>query len=296
MSRRITLAAAAVALCWAFAAALCEACENPVWEYAMLNWRQHPHRVFYLHEGAEKPGDAAVNRRLEKATDADTSHANLLFRRLDVTQIDGSSPREFQALAKRYAALPLPTHVVLTPRWVELHVGRLRLRDARALVDSPKRRELARLLCEGKQGVLVLLSGTDETQNDTARDQVREAIEAAREYEWDVGLLEVGREVPEEKWLVRQLLRVDAGLDALKGPMVFGAFGRGHVEGPHVGEYITASYVLDLIAFMNGPCNCVLNPLYSGLDLLTTWDWEAHVQDWVPVAERPDEAGGFVTF
>jgi len=273
-----------------------QACDNPVWEYAMLNWRQHSHLVYYLHEGARSMRDRAANRILQQKAAGEGSHTNLVYHSVNVRQLAPDASKLLGALVARHANGPLPTHVVLTPRWDEEFVGRLTPRDARALVDSSKRRQLARMLTGGKQGVLLVLLGDDEARNAAVQAQGRRAIEMGEEYGWDAGLLEVARGEPGEQWLVRQLLSVRPGLSEVSEAMVFGAFGRGHIEGPHVGPYTDASYLLELVAFMNGPCTCMINPLASGLDLVTTWDWEARTRDWVPIAERSMDPGGFITF
>lgn len=269
------------------------ACDTPVWEYTLHNWRRDPYRVYYLHSGAEAAADAQVNRYLGDA--AESPNVNLLFARMDPSKVDAGASREERFVAARYKTKPLPLHVVLNPRGGELFAGRLDLKTARALVDSPQRKRLAELLCEGKQGVLLVLLAGDETQDAKARGVVHEVVSEALKEECDVGVIEVARGDPKERWLVAQLLLLEDDLKGLDTAMVFGVFGRAHALEPFLGKGITWANIADLVMFMNGPCTCQIKATAWGMDLLTNWDWDKHAGE-LPELGRPAELGGFVTF
>lgn len=255
-----------------------QACDIPVCEYTLHNWPRDPYRVWYFYRDTEDPGDAAVNSHLQQAAESLESHANIAFAKVNVSELDGA---EHDGLAgqvwARWKTDELPLHLALTPRGAELFAGRLDRPAAQAMLQSPKRQRLSRELSEGKQGLLLLLLGPDQAANAAAQKIVREVAEEAKEHEVDVGVLEVKRDDPQERWLVKQALSIEEDLKDLEHTMLFGVFGRGHLMEPFVGRGITKDNLIDLIAFLNGPCACTIKTADFGMDLLTNWDWEGSV-------------------
>jgi hypothetical protein len=256
------------------------ACDTPVYLYTLQNWQTDPYPVYYFYRETEAPRDAAVNRHLDTLATGLNAHANLTFARIDVSRLESSgTSSDLQRVWARHKADLLPFHVVLTPRGTELFAGRLDLAAVRSLVGSPKRTQLARQLCQKKQGVLLLLQGSKQAENAAAEKVVRQAVADAQRQGQDVGFLTVSRKDPQERWFVPQLFQVEDDLKGLDHAMVFGVFGRGYVMPPCVGKGITERNVAGLVEFINGPCSCEIKAANPGLDLLTDWDWEAHLPD-----------------
>ncbi len=288
--RRWWAVAAMLVNCWA-----AQACDTPVCQYTLEHWRRDPYRVYYFYQEAEDPDDAQVNQYLEQVTAGSDTGANLAFQRVDVSTLGSVSPGEDQGLTiaspewvwKRHTSQELPLHVVADPKGLDLFAGRLSLSDAQAMVSSPKRAELARLLCRGKQGVLLILRGHEVAENAPEIQTARQVVEEAAQQQFDVGLVEVARDDPQETWFVRQLLHVEDDLQDINGTMVFGVFGRGHVLEPYLGKGITEENLSELVAFMNGPCSCEIKEGSAGVDLLTSWNWNEHVVESPEADEKP---------
>lgn len=262
------------------------ACDTPVYEYTLVMWQRDPYEVLYFHRGGEDPKDKQTNERLDATMRGIGSKANLVFTRADVAVLEkGEGRRLARQVWEWHKGRTLPFHVVLTPRGTELFVGRLDLTALKSMVQSARRKELAKQLCEGKRGLLLFLAGPEATENAAARTAVRKVIDEAKGEGVEIGLIEVSRTDATEKWLVEQLLQLEDDLKGIQRPMVFGTFGRGHVLEPFVGRGITYENMLDLCAFMNGPCSCEIKAASPGMDLLTDWDWEAHVAGW-PIDEE----------
>jgi hypothetical protein len=77
--------------------------------------------------------------------------------------------------------------------------------------------------------------------------------------------------------LVEQLLSLEDDLKEIQRAMLFGVFGRAHALEPYLGRGITRENILDLVAFINGPCSCEIKAANPGMDLLTDWDWEGRL-------------------
>jgi hypothetical protein len=254
------------------------ACDTPVYLYTLLQWGRDPYRVYYLHRSAEPESDSATNRYLQNESAAASGHSNVTLAKANVDRLaaDGSD-RHAARLWAEHQSQRLPLHVVLTPRGDELFAGRLDLAAAKTLLDSPKRRELARQLSQGKHGLLLVLEGTNAAGNAAAAKVVRAAVAAAKAHELDVPTVTVSRSDPREAWLIKQLLSLEADLHEFTTPMVFGVFGRGHALEPFLGRGITEANITDLVGLMTGPCSCDMKAVDLGMDLLTDWDWDTHV-------------------
>ncbi|MCD6351060.1 MAG: hypothetical protein J7M26_02975, partial [Armatimonadetes bacterium] len=255
--------------------------------YTLQNWRRDPYLAYYFYQGSEGT-DAAVNKYLDRVSQGKEGSVNLAFHRIDVSRLDTGAytdqQREVWAAVKDRG---VPLHVLLTPRRGPLFIGHLTLDQARNFVESPKRQAVAKQLAAGKQGVLVLLLGSPQSANANARRAVQQALAATRTQGQQVGFVEVARSDPREQGFVRQLLQIEEDLPDLKGPMVFGVFGRGHFLEPYVGRGITRDNLLDLVEFMNGPCSCDIKTCSTGMDLLTNFDWENRIASLPQAEERP---------
>lgn len=270
------------------AAAALQACDTPVYQYSMYEWRPDRFEVRYFHRpGEQAAADATANERLRAP-----GPANLSFHSVEVAA-DGSVAQQHASAWRGHRVSELPLHVVSAPGHGPIFAGRLDAAMAGQLPDSPKRRELAGELSAGRAGVLVVLldraARDDERVLQVARDAATEAADGER----TLGLVSVDRADPAERWLVRQLLAVEDDLTEIAGSMVFGAFGRGHVLPPFVGKGVTLQGMRDLIAFIHGPCACELKAANPGLDLLMSWSWDEHLPQWATAAATQP---GFVLF
>lgn len=268
-----------------------QACNTPVYEYTFQMWSRDPYQVWYYYRDSEDPADAPVNRYLEQASEGADAHMNIEFEKVNITDLEsaGDNTPERKAWA-RHLTRPLPFHLILTPRGTELFVGRLSISDAKHMGQSPKVEELAGQLCEGKQGVLLLLLGSSAQENAAARKVLQAVVAKARAQGIDAGLVEVRRDDPKERWLVRQLLQLEDDLRGIRSPMVFGVFGRAHATEPYVSKGISAENMAELLEFMNGPCACEIKTSSLGMDLLTNFNWQAHLAGRQQVKERPENS------
>lgn len=271
-------------------AELASACSTPVYVYTLYNWMRDPYRVYYFYRDAQPEADAAVNGYLEKVSMASGGHCNLVLSKVDVSGLKGAEGRSFaQQVWNEHRSKKLPFHAVFTPRGYELFVGRLDLGTAKALVSSPKRKQMAQQLCAGKHGLLLVLRGKDAGKSAEAEAVARQVVALAKEHEQDVGMLTVARNDRKELWLVRQLLRLEEDLESFDSPMVFGVFGRAHVVEPYLGRGITEENIAELAYFMGAPCSCTIKTADLGMDLLTDWDWDSRIADLDPMLDGPPQ-------
>ncbi len=290
MSMTNVFAYAAVALL--ATGVVAHACETPVFEYTMENWPRDSYVVRYFHDGGEATGDAAVNAYFDRVDSGAEGHANLSFKRVDVGSPAGVGGRIEERIWREHRNRPRPFHAVVSPKGHELFVGRLSLADAKALVSSPGRDRIAKELARGTFGALLLVAGSDPSENSAARKALRQVIEKSRADEAEVGSVEVRRDDPAERWLVRQVMALEADLADLGNAMVFPVFGRGHIMEPYLGKGITVRNLDEVIAFMAGPCACEVKTASIGMDILTDFDWSKRKR----AAAEPVAAPSFALF
>ena len=279
MARRIgALTAVAMLTC------IAHACETPVYQHAMYEWGTDAWEVRYFHRAGEVPAaDAEANERLRLA-----APANVRFHPVEVSG-DGSVAEEHAAAWRGHGVDRLPMHIVRAPGRGVVFTGRLDADEVERLLDSPRRRELANTLSSGSAGVLVVLADYGSEDVERVLRLARTTTDGASHDGRAVGLVEISRNDSQERWLVRQLLSIESDLAELSGSMVYGAFGRGRVVEPFVGEGVTAQGLRQLVDFMHGPCACELKASNPGLDLLMSWDWVDRLPQWAAgAATRPE--------
>jgi hypothetical protein len=109
------------------------------------------------------------------------------------------------------------------------------------------------------------------------RDSAEELI--AQPLPVKLGLIEVLRSDPAETWLIRAMMTIEPDLAGLVDqPMVFAVYGRARMLEPYVGKGITVDNLTQLVQFVAGACSCQVKDSNPGLDLLTTWNWNATAQ------------------
>ena len=165
----------------------------------------------------------------------------------------------------------------------------------KALIQSPKRQELARRLTDGQTAVWIFIESGDAGKDKaalqllnkefaTAAKELKEMASALAEelqmpeISYEFSILPVSRSDPNERMLLEMLLNSEPDLDEYSNePIVFPTFGRGRVLFALVGEGINADNLREAIAFITGPCGCEIKMLNPGVDLLMAENWDASV-------------------
>jgi len=268
-------------------AAHVQACENPTYAYIYDRPRFAPDPYLLIcYNSPDAPADAEVAEAVKALADEEGYRTvNLEYVPVDVTKMDEFPKDGPEALAwEEYKDVELPFYVVMAPvgmgRYFELQAGKMSAKDIGPLIKSPKRQELAKLLALGKQGVLIVLEGSDKKANAAAMKVIAEAtaddVDDVNK-EIDSGLVIIRRDDPNEEWFIRQLLKMDESLPDEKGPLVYPAFARGFICGPFGGRGITVENIWDeVVYFLNGNCTCrIKDQLYEmGYFALIDFDWD----------------------
>jgi len=300
VGRQTMLLAMAIFGCLAAGAASVEACDVPVFRYALERWSPDLYRAVIFHRGPLGPAQtAAVDILRQASTEKDGPAANLTIHTIDVT---GRMSPSAQALWQQHRSADLPLVVLAYPPRMAggrtIWSGPLSSASARAVLESPLRAQLARGLVDGQSAVWLLVESGDRERDDAAARLLADTlatmpeklelpprmIELAQQtggspLRIEFSLLRLSRTDPAEAVFAGMLLgsEADLGTEYASEPAAFAAFGRGRLAFALVGKGINAANILATCRFLTGPCACVIKDENPGVDLLLSADWEAAI-------------------
>lgn len=271
-----------------------QACNVPVFRFALERWRADPYRVVVFHRGPLTMVQRELLRPLFEQEAQ--SLANVAVRTVDAKELDDPADQELLAAQGEpefpWLLLQYPEHLRNpAPIWA----GPLAKEPLALLTDSPARRELVRRLAAGQTAVWVLLECGD-AEKDTAAfallekelkslamnlklpeltDSPADVLLTSSPLEIEFSLLRVRRDGEAEQPLVRMLIQSEPDLAERTEPMIFPVFGRGRAMLGLIGAGITAQNIHDSAAFLTGACSCEVKEQNPGFDLLLSADWDA---------------------
>lgn len=254
------------------------ACAIPVAHFALEHWQPDDYRLRLVHAG---PAPAA----LEAATGRRRSANVVIQLHHDPA---ATAPRLELRRQRQSDATP--------PLWAaDIGDGNLDTVLA-ATLDSPLRREVARELLERRTAVWILIEGDDRRANNAAADTLHRVLtELERSVQlpdpqlWGLdpdnlprhpsfSVLRLSPDDPIERVFLHLLLAIEPDLhDFPDQPKAIPIFGRGRALHALVGAGINATTIRDSVAFLSGPCSCIVKDANPGVDLLFDVDWDSHV-------------------
>ena len=287
------------------AAQECDACDEPVFRYALSSWDTDAYALTVYNPGSLTPDQQKALSFLEKASFEKGGKANFLLRVLKENPPAGAAGGGKTQAPWMVLSYPGPAY---RKAWA----GPLTEENARALADSPARRELAELLLDGESVPWILVESGRTGADDKAaallekelaalperlRKETLEATppgEKPRDLKVSFPLYRIRRNDPAERIFLAVLLGVKKGLaeKALDGPVVFPLFGRGRILEALAGPEIDARAALKACRFLAGPCACEVKGMAPGLDMLFSADWEkADIQPLLSEIDLPPLTG-----
>ena len=280
-----------------------QACNIPVFRYALERWTPDACQVFVFHQGALSSEDSSVVAQLTQSSLAGHAEANFRLTVADVRQRLDDDVQDVWLSLK--ASLPDAEQNQLTSPIVIARsaVGRgkmvthwkgslTKLREA-GVLSSPARTELTKRLQSGHAIVWLVLKSPQEERN-TAVKRLLEAefakLSASVQLPEGIGLpgselysevplllkfsiLEIDPNDPDEQFLVQLLSGFHAESFAAGEPLIIPVFGRGRALEVIPAGNLNAGLIEDLTVFLCGACSCQVKELNPGFDLLLSVDW-----------------------
>ncbi len=254
------------------------ACDTPVFRYSMQSWPPDAYEMVVVHSGGVE-----AERLLEGLNSYVDKGANLVVRQCAPAE----TANRFGVALNVGASLPwlLVRYPVRQDRRVMLWSGAGGEVPLATWFDSPRRREIARLLLEGSAGAWVVLDGVSRVRSDAAYEVLTSELarlertmriedEAGHPQQVAFGVVRMARGEREERMLERMLLGSEPDLgDLADEPMVFPIYGRGVILYALVGKGINEATIREAADFLTGECSCEVKSLNPGLELLMDTDW-----------------------
>ena len=295
---RLSIALLLLVSAWSLSAA--QACDTPVYRYAMYRWQPAPFEIYFFHKGEINDHDAQVHRAINEAADDIKAPANIVLLPVDLNEdaeLIGVPPDVKKSwLSKKDRAVP--GYLVVSPLGMLLYDGPLDEQDIAEMTHSPARTKIAKALENGAASVLVLLGGKDSKATLEAKKQIQtlaadvsngkislysgpadqfaesenKKVESPQQH---ISIVELSSSDPKEVWLIRSLKAVESDLgEFVNEPMVFAVYGRGRALPPYIGKGITRDNLIECVQFVTGACSCTVKEQNPGADLLVAYDWE----------------------
>lgn len=284
-----------------------QACNIPVFRYALERWRPDVSQFIVFHRGpltAEHQGQIDQFRQraevvganaqvtlvdLAQAPARDTAAAHSQERALWQQLSSQANP----TLELPYLLVRLPHTRGLLNAW---H-GPLTPTLQAALVESPVRSELTRRLLLGDAIVWLLIRSPDEERNAPVRklltEQCRELSSTivlpegiglpGSELFSEVPLLlrfsviEIDRGDVREQFLLNVFENFQPAAFDRGEPLLVPVFGRGRALEVIPAEDVSSNLIADLTAFLSGACSCQVKEQNPGFDLLLSANWDAEL-------------------
>jgi len=300
-------------LIFAFLTCSAFACPVPVFRYAMERWAQDYYDAVIIHRGRIAEDDPAVSFLRSKMEEG----LNLRLSEIDISSntedeagpepaeqvkslLGGQIPEKLPAIALWYPWQRGQT----PPVWLDEFTSSAMT----ALVQSPKRQELAKRLTKGQSAVWILLESGHADKDKAALQLLNQELEtAARQLKemspsyvddlempglsYEFSTLTVSRSDPQERVLLALLLNSEPDLhEYVDEPIVFPVFGRGRVLYALVAEGINVDNIRETISFLVGPCGCEIKMMSPGVDLLMAVNWDAAVMQFYEEFYEIEEA------
>ncbi|MDB6003677.1 MAG: hypothetical protein JWR15_664 [Prosthecobacter sp.] len=238
------------------------ACSVPVFRYALEHWAADPYRVSVPH-GVKLEGNFKVTVSAE------------------------------QRIELRQPLTMRNDEVIWSADYTET--------NAKLLIDSPARQQIAERFSNGESAVWVLLKCGDKTKDSAAQkflDERLEYLSSVMELpkldQQDVknglvsipgdGLrlafstLRVKRDDAAESAFIAMLLASERDLRSVNEPIAFPIFGQGRVLYALVGKGIKVETVDRAAQFLIGSCSCQVKEQNPGVDIVMAVDWKQMVK------------------
>lgn len=281
-------------------------CAVPVFRYALERWAPDAYEAVIIHRRPLADDDPASS--LLKGDEAE-----FLNLRISTMDLETSAENEVTSLVGGAIPETLPALAIWYPlqkgRAAPIWTGEFTPAAVKALIQSPKRLQLAQRLTDGQTAVWVVVESGNaakdkavmqllDQQLATATKELKEMTpELAEELDmpglsYEFSMLAISRSDPQERMLLEMLLKSEPDLgDYADEPIVFPVFGRGRALYALASEGINADTIRETVAFLTGPCGCEIKMLNPGVDLLMAVNWDAAVmqfyQEFYETAEEP---------
>ncbi|MDG1895422.1 MAG: hypothetical protein P8J37_10970 [Fuerstiella sp.] len=280
-----------------FLSAAANACNVPVFRYALERWAADPCEVVVFHDGKWTQTQQAFVQQLQTAAVGNSRSANIEVLQQNIADDMDRDMASLWEEQGRRSDVPLPHIVVrssVAGRTMNHWRGSINDTMQAGLLSSPARHELSQRLLTGHSAVWLVLNSNDEDRNQSVVRLLNEQLkQLGQEIPMPEGIglpgselfsdipllmkfsvLEIDPSDESEQFLAALLTGFEPDAISSGEPLVVPVFGRGRALEVIPAEQLDAGLIEDLTLFLCGACSCQVKERNPGFDLLMTANWE----------------------
>lgn len=275
-----------------------DACNIPVFRYALERWKPDASEVIVFVDGALSVQDAAIIERISARSTESGGHVNAKVIRVDVSGDSNPQRKQLWADLRATQDVTLPHVLVRTKlgrgRMVNHWHGTPSQAEQFGLLESPARTEVRDRLLAGHSVVWLLIRSQDDEKNTQVKELAESSFKTLQrkvqlpegiglpgsELYADVplvlrfSLLEIDPNDPKEAFLVGLLTGLRRQSFEEGEPLLVPVFGRGRALEVVPARDMSQRLMEELTVFLSGACSCQVKEQNPGFDLLIDADWD----------------------
>lgn len=274
-----------------------EACNIPVFRYALERWRPDVATVVVFHDAELTSAQQEFVEQLKTKSVAAGGDANVELVIQNVAEVMEDSVGLLWEVVRRQPDFQLPYVVVRCEaggQTVNGWHGSLENAGHASLLTSPVRKTLSDRLLAGHSAVWLILKSGHKERDQAVRQLLSDQLQLlshriplpegiglpGSELFADIPLLmrfsvlEIDPANEREQFLIELLKGFEPTAVAGKEPLIVPVFGRGRALEVIPADVLNAGLIEDLTLFLCGACSCQVKERNPGFDLLITTDWE----------------------
>ncbi len=297
-------------------AVLTEACQVPVFRYALERWPADSYGLAVFHNGP-------LSEEQQEIVASVGYDVNLELFTIDTAKMTAAQRVRFgdvrvesgRALARLY--YPLESRQGDEALWE----GDLTRQELARIVDSPVRRKIAKDILAGESAVWVILNSGNPEKDERVKKSLNKHLEAICQYleipegvagpgeldrvaSGEVAMEDVLRstiplkisfttvsidiKAPEEEMFVKMLTGFVPGLmeQYPNQPLIFPVFGRGRTLDGIAEEMLTEELMASAGSYICGACSCEVKRENPGIDLVMSMEWDDAIEGSAVVVDK----------
>lgn len=295
------------------------ACNVPVFRYALEQWPAENYEVFIFHHGPLSAEDKLIVNWLKESSNSKIPYSNYNVHIFDLsTKLEGYIRDIWDSLDSPELPCMAVFYLNSFLYGENIWYGRLTAKDAKKLIKSPVRTEIARRILNGESAVWIFLESGDTEKDNAAADMLQTQLkrlenslklpiissddifkdfvninENGPELHVAFSVIRLSRSDPAESHFINMLMKSEPDLfEYISYPMAFPVYGRGRILYAIIGNGINERVIKKACEFIIGPCSCIIKAQNPGVDLLMMTNWNASLQGrWVENIELPTLTG-----
>jgi hypothetical protein len=285
-----------VMLAWLSVACAAQACDTPVFRYALERWTPSIYGILVFHQGPLAEKDQAIIKALKDGSLSEDGYGNY-----DVLAVDLATEKRESILNfwKTQTNTSLPWMVVRygesDPEAPSAWAGPLAADSVLKLVQSPARAELARRVGNGDAVAWMFLDCPDKAKNESTYKTLDSLLKQAEptielpptqfddptnitKLKMNFPIIRIAHGDPAEAGTVAMLVHRGDESTKFDEPVVVPVFGRGRALALVPGSEISEELVQAATGFLLGACSCEIKEQNPGFDLLISANWGAALE------------------